>query len=161
MIGEAHVLGRALAMQAAETNKPVGARYNKAMSAWLAEHGFDSMDKSDRSRLMECMDNREAIEPWRNTLTATERLQCNHPRVVLRKWKAATKQTKPKKRGKSWQEICNELDAENYRLKQELARLPELDALNHQLKQEITRIKTENARLLKQLWPDDWKLNAS
>jgi len=154
VIGEAHVVGRALAMQAAETNRPIGARYNKAMGVWLAEHGFDTMDGGDRKRLFECMANIQEIERWRNTLTATTRLRFNHPKTVLGRWKAATGHKPKRKPGKSLREICNELDAENHRLKQQLAQLPQE---NRQLKKENTALKAENARLLKRLCPDDWE----
>jgi hypothetical protein len=154
LVGEALTLGRELAMREVEAKHPEGRRYNVVMGKWLERHGFDNMDKSDRSRLMECMASREAIEQWRNSLTTTQKLQCNYPKIVLKRWRRATGQikTKPKKRGKTLREICNELDAENHRLKEKLARLPELDAL----KQEIVRLKQENARLLKRLCPDDW-----
>ena len=154
LIGEALTLGREFAMRAAEAKRPEGRRYNVVMGNWLTRHGFDNMDKADRSRLMECMGHREAIEQWRNNLTATQKLQCNYPKAVLKKWRRETGQikTKPKKRGKTLREICLELDSENDGLREKLARLPELVAL----KQEIVRLKQENARLLKQLCPDDW-----
>jgi hypothetical protein len=123
LIGEALILGREVALGEAEAKRSEGRRYNVVMAKWLEQNGFDNMDKADRSRLLECMASREAIETWRNTLTVTQRLQCNYPRAVLRKWRRATGQikTKPKKRGKALQEICTELDAENHRLKQDLA----------------------------------------
>jgi hypothetical protein len=92
LIGKALVLGRDVAMREAEAKRPGGRRYNAAMTNWMERHGFDNMDKSDRCRLMECMANREAIENWRNTLTATQRFQCNYPRVVLRNWRRETGQ---------------------------------------------------------------------
>jgi hypothetical protein len=154
-IGEALILGRELAMREAEAKRPEGRRYNATMGKWLAQHGFDNMDKADRSRLMECMAHREAIENWRNTLTATQRLQCNYPKAVLKRWRRVTGQikTKPKKQGKTLRESATELDTENNLLKQKLANLPELV---QRQQQEIIRLKQENARLLKQLWPDDW-----
>ncbi len=138
LIGEALTLGREFAMRAAEAKRPEGRRYNVVMGNWLTRHGFDNMDKADRSRLMECMGHREAIEQWRNNLTATQKLQCNYPKAVLKKWRRETGQikTKPKKRGKTLREICLELDSENDGLREKLARLPELVAL----KQEIVRL---------------------
>lgn len=46
------------------------------------------MDKGDRSRLYQVMDNLPQIEEWRQTITLAERLKLNHPNAVLRKWKA-------------------------------------------------------------------------
>ncbi len=150
LIGKALTLGRELAMREAEAKRPGGRRCNAVMGKWLERHGFDNMDKSDRSRLMDCMANREAIKQWRNSLTTIQKLQCNYPKAVLKKWRRATGQIKTKpKRGKTLREICNELDAENHSLKEKLSGL---DAL----KQEIVRLKQENARLLKRLHPEEW-----
>jgi hypothetical protein len=159
LIGEALTLGREIAMREAEAKRPEGRRYNTAMGKWLARHGFDNMDKADRSRLMECMAHREVIEQWRNTLTTTQKLVCNYPRAVLKKWrKAAGNINNKPKRGKTLREIATELDAENHRLKEKLGRLP---GENRCLKEEIIRLKQENARLLKRLHPDDWEAEAA
>jgi hypothetical protein len=89
-IGEALLVGRQDAMAAAETNHPIGHRYNSEFSTWLTRHRFDAIDAGDRARLIEVMDNLPAIEAWRAALTLTARLRLNHPSNVLRKWKAAT-----------------------------------------------------------------------
>src|SRR5215471_3005212 len=59
-----------------------------AFGEWLQRYKLDDMDKGDRSRLFQVMDNLGQIEEWRKTLTLTERLKLNHPNAVLRKWKA-------------------------------------------------------------------------
>jgi hypothetical protein len=58
------------------------------------------MDKGDRSRLFEVMDNLGLIEQWRGTLTLGEKLKLNHPNSVLRRWKKAI-EPEPKPGGKS------------------------------------------------------------
>jgi uncharacterized coiled-coil protein SlyX len=47
------------------------------------------MDKGDRCRLFEVIDNLPNIEQWRKTLTLNQRLSLNHPNSVLRKFKRA------------------------------------------------------------------------
>jgi hypothetical protein len=87
-VGEAMQVGREWAMNQAGTNRPEGKGYNTAFGEWLAKYKLDDMDKGDRSRLFEVMDNLSQIEEWRQTLSITERLKRNHPNAVLRKWKA-------------------------------------------------------------------------
>jgi hypothetical protein len=87
-VGEAHQVGREGSMNQAGTNRPQGKGYNIVFAEWLAKYKFDDMDKGDRSRLFELMDNLPQVEAWRQTLTLTERLKLNHPNAVLRKWKA-------------------------------------------------------------------------
>jgi hypothetical protein len=88
-VGEAHLVGREWAMHQAGTNEPRGKGYNMAFGEWLTKNKFNDMDKGDRSRLFEVMDNLVLIEDYRQTLTLTERLKLNHPNAVLRKWKNA------------------------------------------------------------------------
>ena len=49
-IGAALLIGRQDAMAAAETEQPIGSRYNSEFGSWLARHHFDNIDKGDRSR---------------------------------------------------------------------------------------------------------------
>jgi hypothetical protein len=129
-IGDALLIGRQDAMAAAETNQPIGSRYNSKFSNWLVRHHFDNIDKGDRSHLLEVIDNRPAIEAWRATLTLTVRLRLNHPSSVLRKWKAGTE-------GKEWKPTLREsianLSEDNAKLKREVeeltARLQEAEYL--------------------------------
>jgi hypothetical protein len=95
-IGAALLIGRQDAMAAAETEQPIGSRYNSEFGSWLAHHHFDNIDKGDRSRLIEVIDNLSAIQAWRATLTQTARLRLNHPSSILRKWKAASEVKEPR-----------------------------------------------------------------
>jgi hypothetical protein len=90
LIAEAHQIGRAEAMQTAQTNRPTGRRYEKAMAEWLLANSFNVIDKCTRNHLFECLEHRADIEKWRARLTEPERFRFNHPTSVLRKWKAAT-----------------------------------------------------------------------
>jgi hypothetical protein len=87
-VGEALRIGREEAMRRAGVNRPEGKGYNMAFGKWLADYKLDDMDKADRSRLFNVMDEIGRIEEWRKTLTTTERLRLNHPSTVWRKWKA-------------------------------------------------------------------------
>jgi hypothetical protein len=78
---------QALAMTAAQTNKPEGPRYRQAINHYLAGHGFDHIHKSTRSLMCEVARNIAAIETWRSKLPADELLELNHPRVVLTHWR--------------------------------------------------------------------------
>jgi hypothetical protein len=58
----------------------------------------DDMDKSDRAKLLQLMEERPAVEEWRATLTDYERRNLNNPTIAWRKWTAATRVKKPKPR---------------------------------------------------------------
>ena len=89
-VAEVLVIGRAEVMSTVNTDEPRGKRYQKATDDWLIENGFKGLDKSIRSRLLKCLEDRAEIEKWRATLTEPERLRYNHPNTVLRKWKSRT-----------------------------------------------------------------------
>ena len=89
-VGRAHLKGRQAAMREANTNEPTGRSYNQIFGEWLTRHGFDDIDKSDRSRLFEVMEHLDEIETWLATLPTSNRLRLNHPATVLRKWRAKT-----------------------------------------------------------------------
>jgi hypothetical protein len=101
-VGAAHVIGRTTAMRDAHTNKPAGRGYNAAFAAWARKFGFNDLDKGDRNRLFDVMDNLAKIEKWREKeLKPCERLRLNHPSSVWRRWKAATAQPKPESEAKT------------------------------------------------------------
>jgi hypothetical protein len=78
---------RTQALREAETNRPVGSRYRKAIASRLRIHGFDGIDKADRSRFLKCADNLPAIEAWRASQSPARQLALNHPKVVIEAWK--------------------------------------------------------------------------
>src|SRR5262249_56174960 len=93
-IGDGLLEGRRWAMQVASTNRPEGKGYVTAFGEWLTRYKVDDMDKSDRAKLLQLIQERPALEEWRGTLTDYERRPLNHPRNVWRKWRAATRGTK-------------------------------------------------------------------
>jgi CheY-like chemotaxis protein len=113
LVGEALTIGRIEAMANAYTNQPIGAKYNAEFGEWLKRHQFDDIDKSTRSLIMSVMEHRGAIEQWRSTLPTNLRLTLNHPKSVLRRWRAATQVTKDeKKQKKSPMAVMKEANAE-------------------------------------------------
>jgi hypothetical protein len=97
-IGEGLLEGRRWAMQMAGTNKPEGKGYVMAYAEWLKRYKVDDMDKSDRAKLLQLMEERPGVEEWRATLTDYDRRNLNNPTIAWRKWTAATRVKKPKPR---------------------------------------------------------------
>ena len=97
-IGEGLMEGRRWAMQTAGTNRPEGKGYVIAFAEWLKRFRIDDMDKSDRAKLLQLMEERPAVEEWRSTLSDKDRRSINNPLIVWRKWTAATRVKKPKPR---------------------------------------------------------------
>ena len=97
-IGEGLLEGRRWAMQQAGTNHPEGKGYVMAYAEWLRRYQVDDMDKSDRAKLLQLMEDRPGVEEWRATLTDSERNNLNNPTIAWRKWTAATRVQKPKPR---------------------------------------------------------------
>ena len=130
-VGRAHLKGRQAAMREANTNEPTGRRYNQIFGEWLTRHGFDDIDKGDRSRLFEVMEYLDEIETWLATLPTSNRLRLNHPATVLRKWRAKT-QTSTRSRKPSPKAAHRSAALQVKQLRQELdaanAHIVELEA---------------------------------
>jgi hypothetical protein len=118
-VGDALDEGRSWAMRGAHVNRPVGRAFNNMMGQWLREHGFSEIDKTVRSQILRCMDNKAEIEAWRAGLKPSERLEFNHPAAVLRQWRQASK-AKPQADKSS---PMAELKAKVVRLEAEIKRL--------------------------------------
>jgi hypothetical protein len=129
VVGEGLMEGRRWAQHKAGVNKPEGKGYVVAYSEWLAKYRLADMDKSDRAKLLQLMDERPAVEEWRAGLTDWERRNLNNPVIAWRKWTAATRVKKPKPRTASVsgaehgraKGIIEELQARNAELEEELA----------------------------------------
>jgi hypothetical protein len=89
-VGEALLEVRRVAMQGAGTNRPYGPRFRELSGRLLRQFRFTESIKhpSDRSRLVEVMENLAAIEAWRNGLTDEQRRLWNHPKTVLERYRA-------------------------------------------------------------------------
>src|SRR5580704_3659629 len=126
-IGRAIEIGRVETMRLLHSNRPAGAQWSRVFGAWLAENGFDEIDKGVRSRLQTCLDNLPAIEMWRQNIGLGQRLQLNHPNTVWRKWQAAKEA--PNGSDRSVSPPPNRKDMEIVRLQEEL------DAANKKLRE--------------------------
>ena len=120
-VGEALDIGRTECVRLVHANRPQGRAYNEAFSQWLADNGFDDIDKGTRSRLDEIMKNRPAIEAWRATLASNERQKTNHPNSIYRKWQ--TSRSVPKGEDKPRASAVDRLKNENVQLQEEVARM--------------------------------------
>ena len=120
-VGEALDIGRTECVRLVHANRPQGRAYNEAFSQWLADNGFDDIDKGTRSRLDEIMKNRPAIEAWRATLASNERQKTNHPNSIYRKWQAS--RSVPKGEDKPRASAVDRLKNENVQLQEEVARM--------------------------------------
>jgi hypothetical protein len=96
IIGEGLMAGREWAMHQAGTNAPEGKGYTLAFGEWLQQYKLSDMDKSDRAKLLQLIEERPAVEEWRTTLDDHTRRNLNNPVSVWRKWTAATR-VRPKK----------------------------------------------------------------
>jgi len=83
VVAKALQIGRAACMATAKTNRAVGTTYNRAMGLWLDLHGLAEISGQERHRALKMLDQIEAIEEWRATLTGEERRRWNHPAAVL------------------------------------------------------------------------------
>jgi len=97
VVGEGLIEGRRWAMQQAGTNTPEGKGYVVAFGEYLARYKLDDMDKSDRAKLLQLMEERPAVEEWRATLPTNQRRDLNNPTLVWRKWQSDTKVKNPRK----------------------------------------------------------------
>jgi hypothetical protein len=108
-------IGRAKAMLRAGTNEPIGARYIKAFSEWMAVYPWiGEIDKATRTHAMWCVDHGDELAKLRENMGLTQRLAANHPTTMRRKWDKANKETdKPtaEKKETRAQKIERELEA--------------------------------------------------
>jgi hypothetical protein len=86
-------IGRNKAMLRAGTNEPIGARYIKAFSEWMAVYPWiGDIDKATRVHAMWCVDNIDDLTRLRENMGLTQRLACNHPTSMRRRWDKSQKE---------------------------------------------------------------------
>jgi hypothetical protein len=86
-------IGRNKAMLRAGTNEPIGARYIKAFSEWMAQYAWiGDIDKATRTHAMWCVDHLDDLARLRENMGLTQRLAANHPTTMRRKWDKAQKE---------------------------------------------------------------------
>ena len=91
-------IGRNKAMLRAGTNEPIGARYIKAFSEWMAVYPWiGDIDKATRIHAMWAVDHLDELLRLRENMGLTQRLTANHPTTMRRRWEKAQKELdKPK-----------------------------------------------------------------
>ena len=144
-IGEGLLAGRQWAMHQASTNRPEGKGFIMAYSEWLKRFKVDDMDKSDRAKLLQLMEERPAVEEWRAGLPDYERRSLNHPVIVWRKWTAATRVKKPKPRTAAVS--ASEHGRAQAIIEQLQARISEVEEENSSLKEELAAARERIAEL--------------
>jgi hypothetical protein len=120
LLGRALAVGQAYAI--AKAGKPKGSRYNNFLKTWLGNSKLPNLEKSVRSRLLECVENSDGILAWLDTIENETRLtRLNHPTVVLNAWKGATGQLPPRQPrspalgdAERLQEILRTVDAQRF-----------------------------------------------
>jgi hypothetical protein len=86
-------IGRNKAMLRAGTNEPIGARYIKAFSEWMAVYPWiGDIDKATRIHAMWAVDNIDDLTRLRENMGLTQRLACNHPTSMRRRWDKSQKE---------------------------------------------------------------------
>ena len=86
-------IGRNKAMLRAGTNEPVGARYIKSFSEWMAVYPWiGDIDKATRIHAMWCVDHLDELAKLRENMGLTQRLTCNHPTTMRRRWDKSQKE---------------------------------------------------------------------
>jgi hypothetical protein len=99
-VARALVIGRTAALKTAQTNSPVGSRYNAAMGVWLQANGLDGISNQERYRALLILENLDAISAWRDGLSEDRRRTLNHPGATWHAWRRATTSaaTRPRQR---------------------------------------------------------------
>ena len=97
-VGRALIIGRAVSLGTAETNRPVGSRYNRAMGQWLREHDLADINNQERYRCLLVLENLPAISAWRDGLDEAKRRRLNHPNAIWAHWRQSTKPAAPRQK---------------------------------------------------------------
>lgn len=93
-VGQACAIGRAVALKAANTNRPFGRIYQRAMADWLAANGI-GICSAERYWSLALADNAAAIRKWRDGLDDATRRRLNHPQAVWMNWRKSQGAKKP------------------------------------------------------------------
>jgi hypothetical protein len=91
-------IGKAEAMQTAQTNRAVGSKYNTAMGNWLRDNGLDGVTAQERYRLLKILEHLTEIGTWRAGLDEGKRRTLNHPNSIWSHWRRSLKPAAPPRR---------------------------------------------------------------
>jgi hypothetical protein len=87
LVAHALAAGREQAMKTAQTNRPYGPNYYRAMRHWIDANGFGDLTQSERYSCHRLLENLAAITAWRDSLDENHRLKNNHPHGVFWSWR--------------------------------------------------------------------------
>jgi hypothetical protein len=90
-VAKAVAVGRSHCLRVAQTDRPVGTKYNRQMGAWLTANGLAGITAQERHRALQCLDSLPAIQAWRASLPDEACRKLNHPARVLRHFRTAAK----------------------------------------------------------------------
>jgi hypothetical protein len=86
-VGRGFAAGRAHALRMAQMYDERAQGYRTEFSRWLTSYPyFQEISVPTRDDLFWLVDNRDAIERWRKTLSKADRLSLNHPSVIRRRY---------------------------------------------------------------------------
>lgn len=89
--------GRYEALRRAGTNDVRNPKYKKAFKEWMRDRPWaHDLDAPTRAHLFWCLDHRNEIEVWRETLSANVRATLNHPTTMKRKYEATHREADEK-----------------------------------------------------------------
>src|SRR6267142_76252 len=96
-VGKALVILRSAALRGAHANKPYGTAFRIEAARLLREAGLDEINHHDRFKVHRMMENLEAIERWRDSLSDAAVRRLRHPGTVWAHWQRslAPAQRKP------------------------------------------------------------------
>jgi hypothetical protein len=95
-VAEGLGVGRRWAQHKAGTDDVQSPRYKKAFKEWMRDRPWaQDLDSPTRAHLFWCLEWRNDIEQWRETLAANERAKLNHPTALKRRFEAAHRIIEP------------------------------------------------------------------
>jgi hypothetical protein len=92
-VARALAVGRATAMRVAQTDRPVGSKYNAAVGVWLRQHGLDGIGAQERYKALLVVDHLDEVRKWRDALDEDRRRKLNHPSAVWAHWRRSVTKT--------------------------------------------------------------------
>jgi hypothetical protein len=94
-VAEGLATGRTKALRRAGSNDVQNPHYKRAFKEWMRDRPWaKDLDQPTRAHLFWCIDNRNEIERWRETLAANERARLNHPTAMKRRYEATHRDVK-------------------------------------------------------------------
>jgi hypothetical protein len=122
-VAEGLEVGRYKAMRRAGTDDIRNPKYKKALNEWMRDRPWArDLDPPTRSHLFWCLDYRNEIEQWRETLATNERARLNHPTAMKRRYEATrrvapedaapgVRETRTQKMEREVERLTGEIDA--------------------------------------------------